>query len=91
MAVPAPSSAAAETSVRTRLIPVAASVWPPPVLPLAPDAVPEEPLELPLAAVVPDPELPPVVVGVVELAAPTTTIVPCMNGWILQKYENVPA
>jgi hypothetical protein len=35
--------------------------------------------------------VPGVVLGVDVVVDARTTIVPCMNGWIVQKYENVPA
>ena len=54
-------------------------------VPLDPDAA--VPLELP-AEPLEEPELPP---GEEPLEPPTTTTVPCMNGWILQMYANVPA
>ncbi len=63
-----------------------------PVEPLDPDEPDEAPVE-PLDPDEPDEPALPVVVPlvVVELDEASTTTVPCMNGWIVQMYANVPA
>jgi hypothetical protein len=91
-----PTSAVAANRLATRFSPVTGSVGPlavvawgvvvvvvaalVPVLPVEPED--PEPLE---------PEPPPVCEGVVEVGEASTTTVPCMNGWIVQTYGNVPA
>jgi hypothetical protein len=82
---PRPARASPEKAVAPRSSPVTGSVGP---LAVAVDAVGE--LVVPgevLAAVV---GVPAAVVGVLTAAA-RTTIVPCMNGWMEQKYVTVPA
>jgi hypothetical protein len=74
-----PTSRSPHSSAAVSENPVIGNVWPPDVVVGWLEAALAEPLELPEPAA-----------GVDVVAAAKTTIVPCMNGWILQMKANVP-
>lgn len=82
---PKPARASPERAVAPRSSPVTGSVGP---LAVEVDAVGE--LVVPVGLVTAVAGVPAAVVGVLTAAA-RTTIVPCMNGWMVQKYVIVPA